>query len=465
MTDVGIKEKRLGHDSYTVGWVCVLLCELNASRAMLDEEHEQLDPVENDNNSYILGQIQKHNVVIAFPGSASGGAAQTVTNLIRTYRNIRFGLMVGVGGGAPNPLYAEDPDRDIRLGDVVISDPKGKHGGVLLYDAGNWDSVTDGFEIESHLNKPPNILLKAVQLLRSNHDFGGVGMRQSIQSVAEKSTKFRALKSYRFPGRNQDRLFKPDHRHVGKAGGDCSACDVNLIEKRLERDSDDPIVHYGLIASGNAVMRFTQLRDKLRNAWNVSCFERAAAGIMDDFPCLVIRGISDYADDHQNEIWQPYAAVAAAAYAKDLLRVIQPREVETLRPANEVVGSSEGRVGHIPISQVTRARERDKYAFRLELENLVVKLLSLPHRHGWWYNEEFRNLVERFSKKWDLDIGWQEASKRHNVDRLVDSDDSLTLLKSSCVSLWNHQSQDDMLRLEWMETLVSMLEFVRSIGE
>ena len=49
---------------------------------------------------------------------------------------------------------------------------------------------------------------------------------------------------------------------------------------------------------------------------------------MDNFPCLVIRGICDYADSHKNKQWQGYAAAAAAAYAKELLSVIQPNQVE-----------------------------------------------------------------------------------------------------------------------------------------
>jgi hypothetical protein len=49
-----------------------------------------------------------------------------------------------------------------------------------------------------------------------------------------------------------------------------------------------------------------------------------AAGLMNDFPCLVIRGICDYADSHKNNTWQPYAAATAAAYAKEVLSVIPP---------------------------------------------------------------------------------------------------------------------------------------------
>ncbi|THW69484.1 hypothetical protein D6D18_10547 [Aureobasidium pullulans] len=54
-----------------------------------------------------------------------------------------------------------------------------------------------------------------------------------------------------------------------------------------------------------------------------------AAGL-DAFPCLVIRGISDYADTHKNDDWHPYAAAAAAAYAKEVLAVVPPTAVTQL---------------------------------------------------------------------------------------------------------------------------------------
>lgn len=83
-----------------------------------------------------------------------------------------------------------------------------------------------------------------------------------------------------------------------------------------------------------------QMRDMLRDSHGIRCFETEAAGLMDLFPCIVIRGICDYCDDHKNDIWQPYAAVVAAAYAKDLLRIIQPLDVENTRVALEVLGNS-----------------------------------------------------------------------------------------------------------------------------
>jgi nucleoside phosphorylase len=61
-----------------------------------------------------------------------------------------------------------------------------------------------------------------------------------------------------------------------------------------------------------------------------------AAGLMDRFPCLVIRGICDYADSHKNKRWQAYAAATAAAYAKELLCLIPENQVIGAQTAAEV---------------------------------------------------------------------------------------------------------------------------------
>lgn len=62
---------------------------------------------------------------------------------------------------------------------------------------------------------------------------------------------------------------------------------------------------------------------------DILCFEMEAVGLMNDFKCLVIRGICDYADSHKNKLWQPYAAAVAAAYATELLSVIPVVQIQT----------------------------------------------------------------------------------------------------------------------------------------
>ena len=122
-----IDESHFTNDDYTVGWICALEAELAASQAMLDKEHRDLLQAENDTNTYSLGQIGWHNVVLAcLPSGTTGisAAATAARDLLRSFPRVRFGLMVGVGGGAPS----NDPRQDIRLGDVVVSTPKDNYG-------------------------------------------------------------------------------------------------------------------------------------------------------------------------------------------------------------------------------------------------------------------------------------------------------------------------------------------------
>lgn len=204
---------------------------------------------------------------------------------------------------------------------------KNDSGGVLQYDMGKWVDETK-FTIKSHLNKPPEVLLKAIKRLQLDHGFNKGKMWADIDQVVTLDVP--ALEDSGYPGVEHDQLFKSDYQH--STGEDCSSCDVSRIETRGVRKTTRSIAHYGLIASGNAVMRSSIRRDELRDTWGVACFEMEAAGLMDTFPCLVIRGICDYSDSHKHKIWQPYAAVAAAAYAKDLLRIIHPKEVEATPP-------------------------------------------------------------------------------------------------------------------------------------
>ena len=126
-----IDKSTITNNDYTVGWICAQETELAASQAMLDEDHPDLPQAdENDTNTYTLGRIGQHNVVLAcLPSGTTGSstAAIAARDLLRSFPRVRFGLMVGVGGGAPsNPC--DDPCEDIRLGDVIVSNPEGNYG-------------------------------------------------------------------------------------------------------------------------------------------------------------------------------------------------------------------------------------------------------------------------------------------------------------------------------------------------
>jgi nucleoside phosphorylase len=106
-------------------------------------------------------------------------------------------------------------------------------------------------------------------------------------------------------------------------------------------DNHEVVVHYGLIASGNQVIKDAALRDNLNDRYNgkLLCVEMEAAGLL-NFPSIVIRGIYDYADSKKNDDWQEYTATIAAAFAKELLRYVQPSEINTECLLRDMLGSS-----------------------------------------------------------------------------------------------------------------------------
>jgi nucleoside phosphorylase len=185
--------KKLSHEDYTVGWICPLEVEQVAALEMLDKEHECLPQQFADHNVYSLGSISGHNVVIAGlhqPGN--NPAATVVTQMRMTFPNLRFGLLVGIGGGVP----VKTDNGMIQLGDVVVSKPAGKHSGAIQYDHGKAEAGQ--FRRTGSLAPPPAVLLNAAQDLaakraRSRKD-------PVMENIKRIDTKIRGLRRYKNPG-------------------------------------------------------------------------------------------------------------------------------------------------------------------------------------------------------------------------------------------------------------------------
>lgn len=324
------------HDyEYTVGWICAKTIEMTAARVMFDKIHGRSRDRQSseDANTYLLGESHGHKIAMTtLPAEKSAGgtdkASKVVDGLAITFPNVKFCLLVGIGGGVPG-----DPVPDIRLGDVVVVIPEANHGGVIQHDRGK---LTDeGFIRTGNLDSPPDMLLAAVNNLRSDTRRYGRLFEEVIwpkllanrESISEE-----AWESFQRPA--NDILFQMDYSHAPpKYNGNhyqkdiCSTtCDESRAVKRLSRIGDaavNPVIHTGTIASGNIVLKSPVAREALRLEINALCVEMESAGVMNNnrFKCMVVRGISDYCDTHKNDLWQPYAALSAAAYATELLRV------------------------------------------------------------------------------------------------------------------------------------------------
>ncbi|KAH7146212.1 nucleoside phosphorylase domain-containing protein [Dactylonectria macrodidyma] len=325
-------------NKYTVGWVCAITTESVAAQLFLDEKHDGPEYVATgDNNDYTLGKVGKHNVVIAVIPDAEYGvssATAVAKDLQHSFLNVRVVLMVGIAGGAPSPK------NDIRLGDIVVSSPRNGKPGVLQYDFGKAIQGQE-FKQTGCLSLPPSVLRTAVSGLRAQYEVNcGHQLEEAIDGVLKK--KSRLQKKYTRPHQSTDRLCDSEITHPLASEDSCVAVcgdDSSTLMPRHQRaENEDALaIHFGLNASGDKLMKDAVVRVKFAKENDVLCFEMEAAGLMNQCPCLVIRGICDYSDTHKTKEWQGYAATAAAAYAKDILYRIHPKKIEEVKELSEAL--------------------------------------------------------------------------------------------------------------------------------
>lgn len=344
-------------NDYTVGWVCALPKEQTAATAMLDQRHPDLPNPPNDDNAYTLGSIGPHNIVIAcLPQGKYGtnSAAAVAVRMASTFASIKLGFMVGIGGGIPP---------GVRLGDVVVSSPGNGFPGVVQWDFGKAEDRGKLVQTGA-LNNPPMALLAAVSKLRTKYEMNGTRIPEYLRDLA---TNYPRLASkYTSPAGLGEPVSRNSRRNksawhgmfsalweaflafvwyflgawaLSSCGGRTDDFTPRAPVETSQVQRDDVPIHYGLIASGNRVIKDAKLRDRINDQFggHVLCVEMEAAGLMDNFPCLVIRGVCDYADSEKNKGWQEYAAAVAAAYAKEIISIVPWREVEQMNSIQETV--------------------------------------------------------------------------------------------------------------------------------
>ncbi|RFN50330.1 hypothetical protein FIE12Z_5510 [Fusarium flagelliforme] len=306
------------HDrrGFEIAIICALTLEADAVEALFDccwdDDGPPFDKEPGDPNSYSTGVIGRHNVVLVYmPGMGKANAAAVASNCRASFRGIKLALVVGVCGVVPvSPAHDE-----IVLGDVIISDD------VVQYDLGQLDSLgRPNQEIRGVLAKVKGLRHRR-QLSSKMADYLNV-LRQEPELCAE------------YPGPTEDRLFEASYRHTeDKKSCEQLECNGDLVSrKRLATTklSHTPAVHFGLMASGDSVMKSGEDRDLIAAAEGVIAFEMEGAGVWDTFPCVVIKGACDYADSHKSKVWQRYAAATAAACAKAFLSFWIPSPTQGL---------------------------------------------------------------------------------------------------------------------------------------
>ncbi|GAB1208523.1 hypothetical protein APSETT445_007274 [Aspergillus pseudonomiae] len=287
---------------------------------------------------------------------------QPQLSLLRWYGHshpLKLASRLALGAGIPPK---------VRLGGVVVSTPVGGFPGVVQWDI---SKTKDGnFERTGSLNNPPTSLLTALTKLETEHDLNGTKIPEFLDELKLKwprlAPRYLKCDSYEDPLHIHEfhhsqsrwktiltlwemilalvtyllgwREFTPSQSRPEQVASNA----MDTISDGGQHKPRHVRVHFGLIASDNQVIKDAIFRDKLDREFggHILCVEMEAAGLMNNFPCIVIQGIRDYADSHKKKEWQEHTATVAAAFAKELLEYVQPSDVDEERPVKEFLGQS-----------------------------------------------------------------------------------------------------------------------------
>ncbi|KAG5798007.1 hypothetical protein H9Q69_002940 [Fusarium xylarioides] len=315
-------------DDFRVDIICALAVEYNAVNHVVDEfwEETKLGRSVGDPNTYSIGRIGEVNVVLVLlSGMGKVNAASATASFRASYPNLELVLVTGVCGGVPISPSGEE----ILLGDVVISKA------VVQRDFGRHypDKLEIKDTLDDRLGRPTKNIRNFVARFETDRAREKLEDRATVclEELQLRAGGRRRAANYHFPGADKDCLFLRSYVH--KHHSDCNVCCEKrqlLVRDRLDeksklqqcgraKDAQAPYVFVGHIGSGDTVLKSAEERDRLAKAHGLIAFEMEGAGVWDEIPCIIVKGVCDYADSHKNKAWQNFAAATAAAVSKVLI--------------------------------------------------------------------------------------------------------------------------------------------------
>lgn len=368
---------------FHVGIVCTLDIEKQAIDKFFDEIYNAADygKLGGDANYYKVGRIGRHNVVLVkLSGKGTQYSARSVTDLSQSYPDIKAYLLVGICAGVPFRGRGRTQETETILGDVIIGDS------IVQTDYGkqyseDYQRRTDRREV---LGNPPLDIRNMLSHLKSEPEPLLNKMMSNLRMLQAQDQG-----KWNYKGVSEDRLFETSfrHRHYTKditcecincKTKDDSIChaalrdsctttgcadNYNRLISRIrlgtvtlnDRLTPNPLIHFGTVASANTVLKSGDHRDRIVQKEREQCeediiaFEMEGAGMWDSRPCVIIKGVSDYADSHKNDIWHAYAAATAASCTKAFLELWIPSDPPVTPPTLHGRRSLEGngRKGHL----------------------------------------------------------------------------------------------------------------------
>ncbi|KAH7317074.1 nucleoside phosphorylase domain-containing protein [Stachybotrys elegans] len=350
-----------GNHEFTIAIICALEVEFNAAELVVEhpwsEPGTQQSP--GDPNIYFKARVLGHNVVLVrLDRMGKAMAASAAASLRSTFGSLTLVLLVGVCDGNPSPAK----NTELLLGDVVVG------SSVVQYDLGR--RFPDRFEMRetpsSSLGRPSKAvgnLVAALDTAKARFQLQQRSAAVLVEMIQQPSaSRPWQQMAYQYPGTAKDVLFPANYRHKCQVPDACAtckqcvnttdptclesselACDVlgcdkemvefreRLEEKQYSEESGNMAqaqtfkIFFGCIASGDTVLKSGEDRDLLakqlsqKRQETILAFEMEGAGVWDELPCLVVKGVCAYADGHRNKSWQEFAAATAAAVTRAII--------------------------------------------------------------------------------------------------------------------------------------------------
>ncbi|VUC37985.1 unnamed protein product [Clonostachys rosea] len=324
-------------DEFRIAIICALSREADAVILLFDQQwDESYGRAEGDRNSYTTGRIGHHDVVLAYlPDMGTQNAAAAAASMRSSYCGLKVAFLVGICGAVP-----KIGDAHVMLGDVIISDR------IVQYDYGK--QYPGHFETRPTLAGPDMDLRGLLSALNTHHAIlklqkkarNHLDQLQRAATSSDPGSGRHHRADYSYPGMSKDKLFQAGYTH--KHDRNCDECRrgfcesasttscsklgchrSKLVARKLPHTNSrnyQSEIFIGRVGSANTVMKSAKDRDQIAEALGLIAFEMEGAGILHQLPCIVIKGVCDYADSHKNKRWQDFAAATAASVMKAVLQ-------------------------------------------------------------------------------------------------------------------------------------------------
>ncbi|XP_022236280.1 uncharacterized protein LOC106476818 [Limulus polyphemus] len=309
----------------TIAIITAQYCEKVAVDAMIENRDVYFRyKTEGESHVYTLGNIGSHRVVatklpcVGHDRSAMIAAGNTTTRLLGTFQNVEYVFLVGVGGGVP---HYTDYKKHVRLGDVVVSAPTEEHNYIYVYCEKKkalglqGTSSSGGYKVRTWA-LPNYELQKYAQLVWQQQSSNILQWQNYIEEAQQLLLDQEA--NFSRPSSESDKLF------VSVEGE--NVIEVSHPEPPTGTEdlhtSISPVVHFGVVGSGK--MDDTE-RLEFAHQHGIKAFDSEFDAVAESLygnrqdNYIFLRGISDYRDGTVDKEWQPYAALAAAAFMKAVI--------------------------------------------------------------------------------------------------------------------------------------------------